>query len=61
MHTVGVIADAENDFRGAVVSRDHVGSHHRGLVGVACQAEVQDLELALVVDHDVRGLEVLKV
>ena len=57
--TVGLVAHAQDDLRGAVVARDHVGGHQQTCGGGPGQAEVQDFQRAVGLHHDVTGLQVL--
>src|SRR4051812_44290410 len=51
-----VLLPCEHNLRGSVVSRRHVARHLRILN--ARKAEVADLEIAVLVDEDVAGLQV---
>jgi hypothetical protein len=51
-----VLLPCEHDLGRAVVSRGNVAGHLRVLD--TCKAEVADLEVAVLVDEDVAGLEI---
>ena len=51
-----VLLPREHDLRCSVVSRRDIASHLRILY--ACQAEVADFEVAVLVNEDVGGLEI---
>lgn len=51
-----VLLPREHDFGGSVVSRRHISSHLRVLD--AGKSEVANLQIAVLVDQDVAGLEI---
>lgn len=57
--TVGLVAHPQDDLRGSVVACDHIGSHEEASGRRPGQAEVQDLQRAVGLHHDVTGLQVL--
>lgn len=57
--TVGLVAHAQDDFRGAVIAGNHVGRHEEASGGRPGKAKVQDLQCAVRLHHDVTGLQVL--
>lgn len=58
--TVGLVTHAQDDFGGAVVAGHHVGRHEEASGGRPGQTEVQDLQRAVGLHHNVTGLQVLE-
>lgn len=57
--TVGLVAHAQDDFRGAVVAGHHIGCHEEAGGGRPGQAKIQNLQCAVRLHHYVTGLQVL--
>lgn len=57
--TIGLVAHAQDDLRGAVVAGDHIGRHEEASGSCPGQAKVQDLQCAVRLHHNVAGLQVL--
>lgn len=51
-----ILLPGEHDLGGAVISRGHISSH-LGVLDPG-QAEIADLEIAVLIDEDVAGLQV---
>ena len=58
--TVCLVAHAQDDLRRPVVARDHVRGHQEARGGGPGQTEVQDLQSAVGLHHDVAGLQILE-
>ena len=57
--TVGLVTHSQDNFGGAVISGHNVGRHQEAGGGGSGQTEVQDLQGAVGLHHDVAGLQVL--
>lgn len=57
--TIGLVTHAQDDLRGAVVACNHIGRHKEAGGSSSGQAEVQNLQGAIRLYHNVAGLQVL--
>lgn len=57
--TIGLVTHAQDDLRGAVVACNHIGCHKEASGSSSGQAEVQNLQGAIRLYHNVAGLQVL--
>lgn len=54
--TVLLVAHAQDDLRGSVISRHHIGRHHEACARCPGQSEVKDFQCAIRLDYYVTGL-----
>lgn len=57
--TIGLVTHAQDDLRGAVVACNHIGRHKKAGGSSSGQAEVQNLQGAIRLYHNVARLQVL--
>lgn len=58
--TVFLVAHAQDDLRGPVVPRHHVGRHHKASASSSRQPKVQDLQRTVGFHHNIARFQILK-